>query len=107
MPFLKDMPFQFIVQDIFDIADRPGPVVVGIIEEGTLRVNDQLLLVGDDKTYSVTATAIDKFQNEGLAFAEAGPDDVGIELTGISFTDVKKGFLLRKSAAEQDAAASP
>jgi translation elongation factor EF-Tu-like GTPase len=88
--------FKMVITDVFNIKTRKGPVVVGVIERGSVSVGDHLKVCGNSQEWPVEVVSIEKFQQPGLSTASAGPDDVGIELYGISAEEIKYKYILRK-----------
>jgi elongation factor Tu len=80
--------FHMIVDDIFSIRNR-GTVVTGKIEQGTLRVGDQLVIRGKNGDKAAVVTGIEAFRKT-LDQATSG-DTVGILLKDVSREDVQRG----------------
>src|SRR5690606_38353905 len=55
-----DKPFQMPVEDVFSIAGR-GTVVTGRIEQGVVKVGDQVEIVGIRETQTTTVTGVEMF----------------------------------------------
>ncbi len=89
----KDKPFLMPIEDIFSIEGR-GTVVTGRIERGTIKLNDEVALVGLRETKKTTVTGIEMF-NKSLDQGEAG-DNAGILLRGVRKEDVDRGMVLAK-----------
>ncbi|MQR86509.1 elongation factor Tu [Bacillus megaterium] len=88
-----DKPFLMPIEDIFSIQGR-GTVVTGRIEQGMLKKNDEVEIVGIKQTIKTTCTDIEMF-NKLLNEAEAG-ENVGLLLRGIDKTEVQRGQVLAK-----------
>lgn len=88
-----DKPFLMPIEDIFSISGR-GTVVTGRVEQGIVKVNDKLELVGIRPTRDTVATGLEMF-NKLLDEARAG-ENVGILLRGIENKDVERGMVLGK-----------
>lgn len=89
-----DQPFLMPIEDVFSIGGR-GTVVTGKIERGTIKVGEQVDIVGLNPLVSeATCTGIEMF-HKILDYAEAG-ENVGVLLRGIKRTDVKRGQILCK-----------
>ena len=86
-------PFLLAVEDVLTITGR-GTVVTGRVERGTVRLNDQVEIIGVKPTVSSVVTGIEMFRKT-LDFAEAG-DNAGILLRGISRDQVVRGQVLAK-----------
>ncbi|MDD5110426.1 MAG: elongation factor Tu [Patescibacteria group bacterium] len=92
----KDKPFLMPIEDIFSIEGR-GTVVTGRIERGTVKLNDEVELVGIRETKKTTVTGIEMF-NKSLDTGEAG-DNAGILLRGIKKEEVDRGMVLAKTGS--------
>jgi len=88
-----EKPFLMSIEDVFTITGR-GTVVTGRVERGTLKLNDEVEIVGIKDTQKTVATGIEMFRKQ-LDFAEAG-DNAGVLLRGISREDVERGQVLAK-----------
>jgi len=89
-----DKPFLMPVEDVFSISGR-GTVVTGRVEQGKLKVGDQIEIVGFTNSGTAnrtTCTGIEMF-HKLLDYAEAG-DNIGILLRGIERTDVQRGQVI-------------
>lgn len=91
-----DKPFLMPIEDIFSIQGR-GTVVTGRIEQGMLKKNDEVEIVGIKQTIKTTCTDIEMF-NKLLNEAEAG-ENVGLLLRGIDKTEVQRGQVLAKPSS--------
>ncbi|MFL1780794.1 Elongation factor Tu [Candidatus Hepatincolaceae symbiont of Richtersius coronifer] len=88
-----DKPFVMPVEDVFTIAGR-GTVVTGRIEAGTVKVGEEIEIVGLAATVKTTCTGLEMFKKE-LDEAHAG-ENVGVLLRGIKKEDVRRGQVLSK-----------
>ena len=88
-----EKPFLMPIEDIFAIEGR-GTVVTGRIERGTLKLNDEIEIVGLKPTQKTVVTGIEMF-NKQLDFGSAG-DNAGILLRGTKKEDVERGQVLAK-----------
>ena len=90
----NDKPFLMPVEDVFTITGR-GTVATGRVERGTLKLNDEVELIGikEDSTKTVV-TGIEMFRKL-LDYAEAG-DNVGLLLRGVNREDIVRGQVLAK-----------
>jgi len=88
-----DKPFLMPIEDVFTITGR-GTVVTGRVERGTLKLNDEIEIVGIKDTKKAVVTGIEMFRKQ-LDFAESG-DNAGILLRGVSRDDVERGQVLAK-----------
>jgi elongation factor Tu len=88
-----EKPFLMSIEDVFSITGR-GTVVTGRIEQGVLKVNEEVEIVGIRDTRKTVATGIEMFRkllDEGVA-----GDNVGVLLRGIGKDDVERGQVLAK-----------
>ena len=88
-----DKPFIMPVEDVFSIKGR-GTVVTGKIEQGVIKVGDEVEIIGVRDTQKTTVTGIEMF-HKLLDQGQAG-DNAGILLRGIERTDVERGQVLAK-----------
>ena len=89
-----DKPFLMPVEDVFTITGR-GPVATGRIERGTLKLSEEVEIVGlSDEPRKTVVTGIEMFRKE-LAQAEAG-DNAGVLLRGIQRTEIERGQVIAK-----------
>ncbi len=90
----SDLPFLMPVEDVFTITGR-GTVATGRVERGTVKMSDEVEIVGLKPQVSKTViTGIEMFRKL-LDFAEAG-DNIGCLLRGIQKTDIERGQVLAK-----------
>ena len=89
-----DKPFLMPVEDVFTITGR-GTVATGRIERGTVKLNDEMEIVGiSEETKKTVITGIEMFRKL-LDQGEAG-DNVGLLLRGIDKTDIERGQVICK-----------
>ncbi|ADE19347.1 elongation factor Tu [Mycoplasma crocodyli] len=88
-----DKPFLMAVEDVFTITGR-GTVATGRVERGTLKLNDEVEIVGLHATKKTVVTGIEMFR-KNLKEALAG-DNAGLLLRGINREDVERGQVLAK-----------
>jgi elongation factor Tu len=86
-----DKPFAMPIEDVFSITGR-GTVVTGRIEQGVLKVGDQVEIVGLRDLQTTTCTGIEMFRKL-LDEGRAG-DNVGLLLRGIGKEDVERGQVI-------------
>jgi elongation factor Tu len=87
-------PFLMPIEDVFTITGR-GTVVTGRVEQGMLKVGEEIEIVGiADKTQKTVVTGIEMFRKM-LDEAQAG-DNAGILLRGTKKEDVQRGQVLAK-----------
>ena len=88
-----DKPFMMSVEDVFSITGR-GTVATGRIERGTIKVGEEVEIVGLGETKKTTVTGVEMFRKE-LDQGQAG-DNVGLLLRGIEKDGVQRGHVLAK-----------
>ncbi len=89
-----DKPFIMPVEDVFSITGR-GTVATGRVENGTLKVGDEVEIVGlMEAPKKTVVTGIEMFRKL-LDSAVAG-DNIGALLRGIQRTDIERGQVLAK-----------
>jgi elongation factor Tu len=87
-------PFLMPIEDVFTITGR-GTVVTGRVEQGVLKLGEEVEIVGIEKaTKKTVVTGIEMFRKM-LDEAQAG-DNAGILLRGIKKDDVQRGQVLAK-----------
>jgi elongation factor Tu len=86
-----EKPFLMPVEDIFSISGR-GTVVTGRIERGTVKMEEEIEIVGIRPTVARVVTGIEMF-NKLLDSGQAG-DNVGILLRGTKREEVERGQVL-------------
>lgn len=89
----KNLPFLMPVESVHSIAGR-GTVITGRIEQGAIKINDVIDIVGLDKNSNTTCTGLEMF-HKSLDFAEAG-ENVGILLRGLKKDDIRRGQVVCK-----------
>jgi elongation factor Tu len=90
---VTDKAFLMPVEDVFSITGR-GTVATGRVETGTLKVNDEVEIVGIKDTTKVVVTGIEMFRKL-LDDARAG-DNIGALLRGVKKEDIERGQVLAK-----------
>ena len=88
-----DKPFLMPVEDVFSISGR-GTVVTGRIELGTIKVGEEIEIVGFGDTRKTTVTGVEMFRKE-MDQGQAG-DNCGILLRGVKKEEVERGQVLCK-----------
>jgi elongation factor Tu len=89
-----DKPFLMPIEDVFTITGR-GTVVTGRVEQGQLKLGDEIEIVGiEPKTSKTVVTGIEMFRKM-LDEAQAG-DNAGILLRGTKKDEVQRGQVLTK-----------
>jgi elongation factor Tu len=87
----KDKPFLMPVEDVFSISGR-GTVVTGRIEQGIVKVGDEIEILGIREPQKTTCTGVEMFRKL-LDSGEAG-DNVGVLLRGTKREEVERGQVL-------------
>jgi elongation factor Tu len=88
-----DKPFLMPIEDVFSISGR-GTVVTGRIEQGVVKVGEELEIVGIKATEKTICTGVEMFRKL-LDSGQAG-DNVGVLLRGTKREDVYRGQVLAK-----------
>lgn len=88
-----DKPFLMSIEDVFSITGR-GTVGTGRIERGTIKVGEEVEIVGIKDTKKSVVTGIEMFRKL-LDEGRAG-DNVGVLLRGIEKEDLERGQVLAK-----------
>ncbi|CAN0034967.1 unnamed protein product [Pylaiella littoralis] len=88
-----DKPFLMPVEDVFSIAGR-GTVVTGRVEQGIVKVGDELEISGIDSVVKTTCTGVEMFKKL-LDQGQAG-DNIGALLRGLKREDVQRGQVIHK-----------
>ncbi|MCF6323639.1 MAG: elongation factor Tu [Gammaproteobacteria bacterium] len=86
-----DGAFLMPVEDVFSISGR-GTVVTGRIDQGVVKVGEEIEIVGIKDTVKTTCTGVEMFRKL-LDHGEAG-DNVGVLLRGTKREDVERGQVL-------------
>ena len=89
----KDKPFLMPIEDVFSISGR-GTVVTGRVEQGLVKVGEEVEIVGIRETSKTTVTGVEMFRKL-LDQGEAG-DNIGALLRGVGREDVERGQVLSK-----------
>jgi elongation factor Tu len=88
-----DKSFLMSVEDVFSITGR-GTVATGRVERGTVKVGDEVEMVGIKETRKTVVTGVEMFRKL-LDRAEAG-DNIGCLLRGVEKNDIERGMVLAK-----------
>ena len=88
-----DQPFLMPVEDVFSISGR-GTVVTGRIEQGQVKVGEEIEILGIREPQKSTCTGVEMFRKL-LDSGEAG-DNVGVLLRGTKREEVERGQVLAK-----------
>ena len=88
-----DKPFLMPVEDVFSISGR-GTVVTGRIEQGIVKVGEEIEIVGFKDTVKTIVTGVEMFRKL-LDEGRAG-DNVGCLLRGTKREEIERGQVLAK-----------
>ncbi len=88
-----DKDFQMPIEDIFSISGR-GTVVTGRIEQGQVKVGEEMEIVGIRETFKRVVTGVEMFKKL-LDSGQAG-DNVGLLLRGTERDEVERGQVVAK-----------
>ena len=88
-----DKPFMMPIEDVFSITGR-GTVVTGRIEQGVIKVGEEVEIVGLRPTQKTTVTGVEMFRKL-LDEGQAG-DNVGLLLRGTKKEEVERGQIVAK-----------
>ena len=88
-----DKPFLMPVEDVFSIKGR-GTVATGRIEQGIVKLNDEVEIVGIRDARKSVVTGIEAFK-KNLDQGQAG-DNAGVLLRGIERDDIERGQVIAK-----------
>jgi elongation factor Tu len=92
----KDRPFLMPIEGVQSISGR-GTVVTGLIERGTVKLGDEVEIIGCGETRKSVVTSIESYRKI-LDQGEAG-DNVGCLLRGIDKDAVQRGQVLSRPGA--------
>lgn len=88
-----DKPFLMPIEDVFSIKGR-GTVATGRIEQGVVKLNDPVEIVGIHPSQNTVVTGIEAFK-KNLNQGQAG-DNAGLLLRGIEREQIERGQVLAK-----------
>jgi len=91
-----DRPFLMPIEDVFSISGR-GTVVTGRVEQGKVKVGEEMEVVGIRPTIKRVVTGVEMFKkllDEGMA-----GDNVGLLLRGTEKEEVERGQVVSKPAS--------
>jgi len=88
-----DKPFLMPIEDVFTISGR-GTVVTGKVEQGIVKVSDEVEIVGLRPTQKTVCTGVEMFKKL-LDQGQAG-DNIGALLRGTKKEEVERGQVLCK-----------
>ena len=90
---LIDRPFLMPIEDVFSISGR-GTVVTGRVEQGVVKVGEEVAIVGIRETEKTVCTGVEMFRKL-LDQGQAG-DNIGVLLRGTKRDEVERGQVLAK-----------
>ena len=88
-----DKPFLMPIEGVFSISGR-GTVATGRIEQGKVKVGEEMAIVGIRETRKAVVTGVEMFRKE-MDEGMAG-DNVGLLLRGIGKDDIERGQVIVK-----------
>src|SRR5437588_861475 len=88
-----DKPFLMPIEDVFSISGR-GTVVTGRVEQGIVKVGEEVEVVGIRDTQKTVVTGVEMFRKL-LDQGQAG-DNIGALLRGVGREEVERGQVLAK-----------
>lgn len=86
-----DKPFLMPVEGVFSISGR-GTVATGRIEQGKIKVGEEVNIIGFGKVLKSTVTGVEMFRKT-LNDGQAG-DNVGLLLRGVDKEDIERGMVV-------------
>ena len=86
-----DKPFLMPIEDVFSIKGR-GTVATGRIEQGVVKLNDEVEIVGLKDSQKTVVTGIEAFK-KSLDQGQAG-DNAGLLLRGIDRDQIERGHVI-------------
>ena len=89
-----DKPFLMAVEGVFSISGR-GTVATGRIERGTVKIGEEVELLGLGANRKTTVTGIEMFRKE-MTDGRAG-DNVGLLMRGVTKEEIERGMVLAKA----------
>ncbi|EUD67619.1 translation elongation factor Tu [Plasmodium inui San Antonio 1] len=89
-----DLPFLMSIDDVLQISGK-GTVATGRVEQGTLKLNDPVEIMGiKEKPIKTVVTGIEMFRKT-LDAAQAG-DQIGVMLKNVKKNDISRGMVVTK-----------
>lgn len=88
-----DKPLLMPIESVFSISGR-GTVATGRIEQGSVRIGEEVEIIGFGKNIKTTVTGVEMFKktlNEGHA-----GDNAGLLLRGVKKEDIERGMVIAK-----------
>ena len=88
-----EKPLLMSVEDVFSIKGR-GTVATGRIDQGIVKVNEEVEIIGIKETKKVVVTGVEMF-HKLLDQGQAG-DNVGLLLRGVEREEIERGQVIAK-----------
>lgn len=88
-----DKPFMMAVESTYSVAGR-GAVACGTVEQGRVKIGDDLEFYGYNKNFKSQCIGIETF-NKTLDYGEAG-DNVGVLVRGLNRDQINRGLIIAK-----------
>lgn len=95
----KTAPFLMPIEKIYAIQGI-GTIASGRVERGTIKVNDDIQIIGLSDTPIKTAVSGVETFNKSVGVGESG-DNLGIALRGIAKTDIRRGMAIVAMGSEK------
>ena len=95
-----DKPFLMPIEDVFTITGR-GTVVTGRVEQGIVKIDEEVEIVGIKDTTKTVCTGVEMFRKL-LDEGRAG-DNIGALLRGTKKEEVERGQVLAKPGCDHAA----
>ncbi len=89
-----EKPFLMPIESVFSISGR-GTVATGRIEQGKVKIGEEVEVVGFGKRLKTVVTGVEMFKKE-LSEGQAG-DNAGLLLRGLKKEDIERGMVLAKT----------
>jgi elongation factor Tu len=91
-----EKPFLMPVEDVFSITGR-GTVATGRVERGTVKLNEEVELIGLGVHKKTVVTGIEMFRKE--LDSAVGGDNAGLLLRGIDKNEIERGMVVVKTGS--------
>ena len=92
--YTKDDDFLMAIEDVYTVSGR-GTVILGHVERGSLRINDEIDIVGLNKNIKTVVTGIEIPNKNIVDYAEIG-DDIEIYVRRVERSQVARGQVASK-----------
>lgn len=93
-----DKPFLMAVESTYNVSGR-GAVACGTVEQGKIKIGDDIEFYGYNKKFKSQAIGIETF-NKTLDYGEAG-DNVGVLVRGLNRDQINRGLMIGKPGSLQ------